>query len=197
MRFGFAPTYVALWVAVICQGLLILAVLQRVEMLRRLIERGGIADRLPLGSSAPDISKPDSSREQAGLESLDGKGGLVLFLSADCAVCKVLVEAVSCLSDDLPPMIISCRGDSEGCTAFSARLGPAFRVHADPSGEAAFRYGVSVFPTAVVVGANRIIRSYSHPKNVGELKKAFLDGLANDVGLGTHPELSPTAQGPT
>jgi hypothetical protein len=195
MRFSFAPTYVALWIAVICEGLLILAILQRVEMLRRLMEGGQIVDRRPpLGSSAPEI---DLSGERIGLESLDGKGALILFLSAECSVCKVLVEALSSVSDDLPPMIVSCRGDREGCAAFSARLGPAFRILADPSGEATFRYGVSTFPTAVVVSENRIIRSYSHPKNVGELKKAFIDGLVNDAGLGTQAEFSPNSQSPT
>jgi AhpC/TSA family len=161
------------------QGLLILALLQRLEKLRELIERSSFAkDRLPIGSSAPEFFGTDRFGQQTGLRHLDGRGGLVLFLSPDCLLCSALVGSIGALLNELPPTIVVCRGVAEGCTAFSTQLGHAVQFLSDASGETAALYGASAFPTAVVIDGSRKIRGYSHPKGVADLKRTFAESLA-------------------
>lgn len=182
---------------VIVQGLLILAVLQRLEKLHQLIERGRLhGDRLALGTSAPEFSGVDQLGKPISVQDFEAVGSLVLFLSPDCSVCTTLVDSIA-IADDLPRTVVVCRGETDRCTAFLTRLPTGVRLLSDPSGAAATRYGVSAFPTAVVVDGNRKIRGYGHPKNVGELKRAFADGLVDNTGLGAMPELSTSSPNPT
>lgn len=117
---GFSVTYIALWVVMLLQGLLILALLQRLEKLRQLIERGGsLGTRLPVGSSAPGFSGTDWFGKQTSLTDLDGRAGVVLFLSPSCSVCKGLAESIGSFADDLPPIIAFCLGEREACALFS------------------------------------------------------------------------------
>ncbi len=194
MRFGFPATYIALWAMVIFQGLLILALLQRLEKLRELIERGSFAkDRLPIGSSAPEFFGTNQFGQQTGLGSLDGRGGVILFLSPDCSLCNALVGSIGALVNELPPIVAVCRGVAEACTAFSGQLGNAVQFLSDPSGETAALYGASAFPTAVVIDGSRKIRGYGHPKAVDDLKRTFAESLADHGDVPAVPEVSVTS----
>jgi len=194
MNLGFPATYVALWVLVVFDGLLILALLQRLEKLRQLIDHGGLAKgRLPVGTAAPEFSGVDQFGQQVGLGNLDGRGGVILFLSPDCIACKALVDSIGSLADELPLTIALCRGEKEACAAFSTGLGPAIQLLPDPSGETAALYGASAFPTSVAIDRNLKIRNYGHPKAIEDLKRTFADSLARDGRVITGPELSMTS----
>lgn len=57
--FRFLSSYIALWLVVLAQGVLILAVLQQLAKLRNAAVRGDLSeDRLPDGSKAPDFTLP-------------------------------------------------------------------------------------------------------------------------------------------
>ena len=191
MSFGFSSTYIVLWAMVILQGLLILALLQRLEKLRDLIERGSFAkDRLPIGSIAPEFFGTNRFGQRTGLGSLDDRGGVILFLSPDCSLCNALVGSIGALVNELPPTIAVCRGVSELCTAFSTQLGNAVQFLSDPSGETAALYGASAFPTAVVIDGSRRIRGYGHPKGVEDLRRTFAESLTEQGDVAAVPELS-------
>jgi peroxiredoxin len=194
VSFGFSATYIALWAMVILQGLLILALLQRLEKLRELLERGSFAkDRLPLGSNAPEFFGTSQFGRQTGLRSLDGRGGVILFLSPDCPLCNTLAGSIGALVNELAPTIAVCRGVAEACAVFSKQLGNAVEFLADPSGETAALYGVSAFPTAVIIDGSRKIRGYGHPKGVEELKRTFAESLAEHPDAAAVPEVSLTS----
>jgi peroxiredoxin len=187
VSFGFSATYIALWTLAILQGLLVLAVLQRLEKLRQSFESGNfVKSHLPPGSLAPQFSGGDQYGRQVGLENLNDPR-VILFLSPDCFVCKALVESIGSLAVDLPPTVGVCQGEREGCEAFSRRLGPTVGLLIDVAKETTALYGVITFPTAVVIDSQRKIRGYSHPKTVEDLKRAFDDSLAEDKAL---PNLS-------
>lgn len=76
MGFSFLSTYIALWTAVVLQGVLILAVLQRLEKLRQLMERGrSPKETLPIGTSAPQFSATDWSGRPASLQDFARQSG--------------------------------------------------------------------------------------------------------------------------
>lgn len=194
MTFGFSATYIALWAMVIFQGLLILALLQQLEKLRELLERGSFAkDRLPVGSSAPEFFGTDQFGQQCGVKHLDGRAGVILFVSPDCSLCNALVGAIGALVNELPPTIAVCRGGSEACKGFSTQLGPTVLFLCDPSGETAALYGASAFPTVVVIDASRKIRGYGHPKALEDLKRTFAESLTERGEVLTVSELSVTS----
>jgi len=186
MNFGFVPSYVALWALVLFQGLLVLAVLQKLEELRQLAERGGLTrdDWLPAGSPAPQVTgldfrsgRPVSSRD------LDGRGGLILFLSPECSVCKGLADSLrQPATDGLPPIIAFCQGSGKACATFAARLGYDIPLVLDEVRETATSYRVSGFPTAVVVDSQHRIRGYGNPENVEAIRRLVARSQAGGLG---------------
>jgi hypothetical protein len=167
-------SYVALWALVVFQCLLILFLLEQLAKLRRFAVGGGFSvNLLPEGSKAPDFANVDKhSTRQVGLRSLDGTGGVILFLSSECLVCRGLVDRLALFGADESPLIIAfCQGRERGCARFGKRLGTRFRFVVDAAGETAARYRISTFPTAVVVDGKQRIRGYGYPSDVRDIKE--------------------------
>jgi AhpC/TSA family len=173
VNFGFSSTYIALWIVVVFQGLLIVALLHKLEKVRLLIERG---TALPIGSDAPAFSGVDQAGRLIGLQDLAG-GGVILFLSPDCPLCKGLVNSISTLGKKLPRLIAICRGEGKPCSDIAMLL--ESQVILDEAGEIAASYGTTVFPRAVMLDSNKKIRGYSFPKTIDDLSKAFNESLGD------------------
>jgi hypothetical protein len=188
MDFGFSASYVAIWIVVLFQGLLIVALLRQLAELRRLVEAGGLQgeDRLPVGSPAPRFAGFDvRSGQPVSSHTFSGSGGLVLFLSADCTVCRGLADRLRPPAmNGLPPIIAFCQGGEHSCAGFVKKLSLDVHLLLEGAEETAARYRVSGFPTAVVVDANQKIRGYGHPRNVEDLRQLLarsLDAASADV----------------
>jgi hypothetical protein len=183
VSFSFYASYIALWALVVFQGLVALALLQQLTKLRQFLALGGFSeDQLPEGSQAPEFANVDkrSSRE-SGVKSLEGRGGVVLFLSSECLVCRGLVDELGrSAADDLPVTIAFCHGKERGCARFARRLGTRVRLVLDGAEKTASHYHISNFPTAVVVDDKGKIRLYGHPQAIGEIKDLWSRSLAKD-----------------
>ncbi len=174
MRLSFYSSYIALWALAIFQGLLILALVGQLAKLRRVAALGGFSeDQLPEGSRAPEFI--DTHRgSKSGVRGLEGSGGVLLFLSSECLVCRGLTDSLGRAgSEELPLVIAFCQGREKGCAAFAKRLGSGARMILDSAEDTAARYQISRFPTAVMVDAQRKIRGYCHPRDLKELKQAW------------------------
>ena len=186
--FSFSATYVALWIVVIVEALLVLAILQQLAQFRRLIEQGSSigSNGLPIGSRAPEFSGGDS-QSGSGVQDLDGRGGLILFLSSDCSVCNALVDSISRLGKDnhLPYTFALCVHDREACSELLYRMGSKVQPITLGAEETAARYGVSGFPTAIAVDERRRIRGYGHPNDGESLKRFFTRSLAEGIEVTT------------
>jgi hypothetical protein len=177
----YSASYVALWAVVSFQGLLVLALLQQLARLRRIVAQGGLLDDpLPDGSQAPEFANVNKHLgRQVGIHILDGSGGIVLFVSSECLVCRGLVDTVRRFEpDDLPPIITFCQGREQGCDRFAKRLGTRIRLVVHDAEKTSARYRVFRFPTAVVVDGECKIRGYGHPRNMGEVKELWARSLA-------------------
>jgi hypothetical protein len=190
MSVGFSSSYIALWALAIFQGLVVLAILQRLEKVQLLASKREISEnRLPIGSQAPEfasVKHPNTNRE-LGVRDLAERGGMLLFLSSDCPTCKALVDRlVRFAQDSLPPIIALCQGREQSCDRFSKRLEGIVPLVVDGAADTAARYGASGFPTAVVVDRELKIRGYGHPKDVREIRdlwsRSSAEGSAGDPG---------------
>jgi hypothetical protein len=185
MKFNFVASYVAIWILVLFQGLLVLALLRKLEELRRFAERvdSKPKDRLPLGSPAPEFSGFDvRSGKQVGTHSLNGLGGLILFLTSGCTACTRLADSLSQPSvSDLPPIIALCQGGEQGCAYFVSKLSSGIYLLLEGAGETATRYGVSSSPTAIVIDGEQKIRGYGNPENIENLKQLVARSLEVDL----------------
>ena len=175
MGFPFFASYVAVWILVVFQGLLILALLKELGELKKLARLGGVAgeDRLPAGTEAPEFEGSDlRSRQRITTHVFASQGGALLFLSPECGSCLQLADELRqpALSE-LPPILTFCQGNDSACAAFVNRLGSEVYTLSDDDNNIAKRYRVDGSPTAVVINPDLTIGSYGHPLNIEDLKR--------------------------
>lgn len=185
MSFGFYGSYVALWALVVFQALVVVALLRQISELKRYVEQGGLpaSNQLAAGTPAPAFSALDlRSRQSLGLERLNGRGGVVLFLSPDCTVCRGLADSLRAQGKDaLVPIIPVCEGDDQGCSVFLERLGKDFPLLVDARQQVGNLFHVEGSPTAVVLDGDKKIRGYGHPQDARDLGELVRRSLAEEA----------------
>ena len=191
----FYVSYIAVWVLVLFQGLLSLALLRRLEELRDLIKQAWGEgseedfeedDFLPTGGIAPEFSGFDArSGNPVGIQNLNG-GGALLFLSPECRLCRGLAESLGQYPlNGLPPIMAVCRGGDEAAMIFGKRLSEDIYLMSEGAEETAKLYHVSTYPASVVIGPARTIRGYGHPHDMENLRDLLDRSLnENPVGVG-------------
>lgn len=185
MRLDFVATYIALWILVVFQGLLILALLKQLTTIRRLAERASpLGDKLPLGSSAPEFMGTDL--QFAGWNDADSLGVVILFLTAGCPACQELLNSIGQHGDNVVPHIVAVCQGGDACSKRVANLSSAIQLAACNGEETARQYRISRFPTAVVVDRERKIRGYGHPTNVTDLVRMFYDSIGDIAATTGH-----------
>lgn len=192
MTLSFSATYIALWAVVIFQGLVVLELVRQLAKLRQAVMLGGLwEDQLPDGTEAPEFANVDKHlSRQLGVHTLDRSGGILLFLSSECSVCRGLVDGIGRLAtDELPRIIAFCQGRDQGCARFAKRLGARTRLVIDCADKTSARYHISRFPTAVVVDGERKIAGYGHPRSIAEVKDLWAHSFAKHSAT-EHPEVA-------
>jgi peroxiredoxin len=184
MDFGFYSSYVALWIWAIFQGLLTLAIFRQVlELEKRSGILGVMADgRSLVGTRAPKFSGVDSvSGRRVDLNIFDGRGGVILFLSAHCSICHSLSKTLQDgLVESLPPMVGICTGDTKAAMKLQKYLAPQIPLLLDGAEDAVSAYKVSGYPTAVVLDSKRIVRGYHGVNSADDIKRLVASSAADD-----------------
>ncbi len=184
MDFGFYSSYVALWIWVIFQGLLTLFIFRQVlELEKRAKNVVGLADGKALvGTRAPKFSGVDSvSGRRVDLNIFDGRGGVILFLSAHCSICRSLSKTLQDgLVESLPPMVGICTGDTKAAMKLQKYLAPQIPLLLDGAEDAVSAYKVSGYPTAVVLDSKRIVRGYHGVNSADDIKRLVASSAADD-----------------
>ena len=181
MTSAFFTTYVLIWIVVLFQGLLVLALLRELSELRRRLELGALGneDRLPIGSEAPEFTGADvRTGKLVSLQTVGPNGGAILFLTPDCNLCKNLANSLRAPAlSELPTVVVFCQGSERGCSAFYERLDPKGYLLHKGSEQVASLYQVTGSPTAVILDGERKIRGYGHPQDLEDLKKLLTRAL--------------------
>jgi hypothetical protein len=176
-------SYALLWGISLFQGLLIIALLRQLSNLNRLVShRGTIGEQyLPVGTPAPPLKGVALPSGQTISDNpTQGRARAILFLSADCGSCRQLAASLRASDSRLSSVAIFCEGEERACRQMLSGFSQEVPLLQSRSGETSARYGISRFPTAVLVDEHNRIVAYVHPKDAAELHRAMLERSHRD-----------------
>jgi hypothetical protein len=186
MSLPFIASYIAVWILVVFQGLLILALLKQLGELKQLAQLRGVPgeDRLQPGTAAPEFDGLDlRSAEPITTRVFDKQGGALLFLSPECGSCLELANGLrEPAISRLPPIVTFCQGNDSTCASYIDRLGPEIYTLRDDDNTVSTRYRVDGSPTAIVINPDLTIGGYGHPLNIEDLKRLLARILGTNEG---------------
>lgn len=167
----FWVTYLALWVVVVVQTLVLLEVLQQVHALAQRVgpEPGALlsADGLQRGVVAPQIGARDLFSGQV-FETLPqgDRASLLVFLSPRCDACRSLateLPAFSRAAEREAAVFVVCSGAGGECAELARAAGIESRYLLDEDQSVSRRYHALRTPTAVLVGVDGLVRLHATP----------------------------------
>jgi peroxiredoxin/uncharacterized membrane protein YphA (DoxX/SURF4 family) len=125
--------------------------------------KGAMGIGLPIGTHAPEFELPAITGEKLSLQSLrsEGKDILLLFTSPFCDPCRALApNLVRWMRElnGLPNIVLLSRGTAQDNLAKLKEFGTS-RVLLQPDFTVAEAYDVNSTPSAILVGADGLIRS--------------------------------------
>ena len=114
----------------------------------------------PLASgSAPSLNGRSVSGEPLDLRGFRGRSVLVHFWAEWCPVCRAEQGAIQSIADDFPVITVAMQsGDGAAVREFMEQEALSFSAIADPRGEIAGDWGVTVVPTSFVIDPEGVIR---------------------------------------
>src|SRR5436190_8609900 len=97
----FLASYVALWIVVVAQGLMLIVVLRQFGEMY-LSSRAGISrDGLNIGDAAPRFEGVRSGGSAVRLNELLGRWVVLIFASTGCSICRELLPSLAPIERDL------------------------------------------------------------------------------------------------
>lgn len=169
---AFLPTYVALWLLVFGQGLVILGLVRTVYELR---VKGGDSEggERWRGHKLPDFVAADLSERRVSTADYSGRKLALLFVSPNCVSCTTTLEEAAGLKFKADGnVVVVCRADRRSCASLVAEHGLdqlGVPVIADEDLEISRLLDINAVPTAVLVNEEGRIASYGYPMRDGDL----------------------------
>lgn len=172
----FVISYVALWVLVVLQTLILLGLTRAFAEMR-----GGGAEQPSLkGRPVPKFSGTDLFGNEVSTTSIAGRPAVFLFVSPTCASCRVtLAEFRGVSSDASRDLFVVCAGGVDDCRQLAADYQLTRPVVVDHSGELKLQFGISGTPMAVRISPTGIIESYGEPVRGEELEQLLAASRAS------------------
>jgi thiol-disulfide isomerase/thioredoxin len=105
-----------------------------------------------IGGQARALPGETLNGAKASLEGFRGRPGLIHFWASWCEVCQAMSGNIEAVSREKPVVtVVSLSGNTEQVAAYLRSHGLTFPVVVDPQGRLAKSYGVTSFPTTVVI----------------------------------------------
>ncbi|HVR96576.1 MAG TPA: redoxin domain-containing protein [Thermoanaerobaculia bacterium] len=180
MSVAFFSSYVALWVLMILQSLILLTLLRMVHELRSSGAGGRSAFE---GKPAPELTATALDGTRVGSDQFLGRLTALLFVSTTCPSCTTTLQELRGLYlKSHGNVIVVCKANRQD----TLRLVQTFkleglRVIADEDDHIGQLYGITSVPTAVLINGNGRIQSYGHPLRE-ELEQAFQAASPAEAG---------------
>lgn len=174
MSAPFVLSYVALWVLVVLQGVILLGLTRALYELR---QRDQGADPTSFqGLPVPDFTAVDLSGQPVSAASLAGEPAVLLFVSPNCQSCMVtLAELKALTSDPRRGLVVVCHAGDDDCRRLAANYQLTVPVVVDEDGEVMKRFGISGTPTAVRISADSVIESHGSPMRGEDLERLLAE----------------------
>ena len=178
MSLSYIASHIALWALVLFQGVLLIGLMQQLTDLNRSVggARGAVrSSELPVGSPAPRFQAADlHSSAVLTPDIFDGRGGMILFVTPGCSLCRALIKNVGRMRLDQSnaPILAVCQGKKESCLGLFAGTDPGFPAVLDDK-DITVRYRVNGSPSVVVIDPHLRIRGYEHPTTADEFVRLW------------------------
>ncbi|MYT28301.1 MULTISPECIES: TlpA disulfide reductase family protein [unclassified Streptomyces] len=177
MSTGLLLSYLALWLLVVFQGLVLLGLTRAVHK----PPQTGAASVPPNGSPSPapgmrtgrpmpDFSAVDLSGQTVGSGDFAGQRRVMLFTKPGCLPCSSALDRLDALAAEAGgEVIVVCAAEREPCRRLAEQRGLRTRVLLDPNTTLTTLFGVTATPTAVFVAADDIVGNYRYLGSAEEL----------------------------
>jgi hypothetical protein len=166
-------SYVLVWALVVFHSLIIVVLLKQLADLRARATSGQLSTdrRLPLGTVVPTVTIVNPRTGAADTASLFAEGdAMLLFLSPECSTCAAIAAHARLLPEAaLNRIAVICSGTESACRTLASLAGPRLRMVHNSDQALPGHFGVSGYPTAVVVESGWRVRGYIHPRDVAEI----------------------------
>jgi hypothetical protein len=135
-------------------------------------ERGGQPRQTPadalLGEPVPSFKGVDIDGAALDSSELDGKRRAFLFVSPTCADCSATLGELRLVNYKSQGNVVAvCLGEASGCRELLEPYQLALRVIVDESGQIGALFGVTAYPTAVLIGPDDTVESHGRPERAG------------------------------
>lgn len=173
--------FVALWVLVLVEALLVLAVMRQLGLVydRLPPTRTG----LPPGTVAPDFTLPDLNGRPRSLKDYAGRMVILAFVSPGCSACKPLLPALNDLfsmdGQGDRAVLVACGGPPEDCRQLSADNDVLPPVLLGAESGMWDLYSVPGVPYAVSINEKGVIYAGAYVHGMAGLKR--LCGIAAEA----------------
>lgn len=162
--------HVALWAAVVAEGLLICVLLYQNNRLLQVAGQGDlVGGHLAVGVRAPQIRATNvRTGDRLESEQLAGDRTSILFVTPTCEECRRLVRDLSgALAgfEHMEGLIVCCAGQSAHCEAVFGRQLRELPFFADDDGSLSRQFGIRAQPALVELDAAWRIVGYSYPSS--------------------------------
>ena len=172
MDLSFGWSYFVLWFLVLAQGVILLALLNELERLKAAAPERPAPQALIARPAPPIRFKEARTHTERGLDVLDARPGVLLFLTSTCGACRRLALGLASLPTSNPNVLVIWQ-DAPVDT-----LDPRLHCCVDEADHVARTYGIDQFPTAVLLDDRRVVLGLTNPADVEQLYKLIDGGIA-------------------
>lgn len=180
MSTPFYITYVALWILVIFQSLILLGLVRMIAQLQQSNNSSGMM----AGQEAPAFSVVDLAGRSISTKNFAGHLTALLFVSPTCPSCMTTLAELEAVNHKAQGnVIVICRAGRIDCAQFIEQYQLKIPVVADEDEQISRLYHISSVPTAVLINAQNRIQSYGQPlrENLEQVIAAVPDLLVQEV----------------
>lgn len=178
-----AASYIALWLVVIVQTLVLFEMLRQIGILRRRMppEPGAllIDEGLSRGTSAPALVSRDlQTHEPFAVDRLRGQPAVLAFLTPSCVGCHALAPDLAQFAQDQAreiKVVIICPDSSESCLQFARQYELQTPIIADEDLTISRAFHVQRTPSATVLDAEGRVLIHGIPNSLSQLEGLLME----------------------
>lgn len=176
----FIATYVALWIVVLLQAVLLIGLTKALHEMRSEQTEGATFQGRPV----PKFSARDLVGNTVSSATISGAPAALLFVSPNCDSCMVTLDELKPLATDRSRgLFVICDGTTADCSQLALDYRITAPVIADENAELKRLFGVAGTPVAVRVNARGVIESHGEPARGDELEEFLASGVKSNNGV--------------
>ena len=167
----FLLSYIAVWVMLLFQSLILVGLVRTVHQLQRGATLGVDVQSLR-GREAPSFVAEDLAGVQVSSAAFEDQLRAFVFISPDCRSCSLTLAEMDALHWKAEgTVIVICRAGKDACRELVEKYNLETAVLVDEHNHVGDVFGISSVPAAVLVGEDNRIKVFGEPMRVEELEE--------------------------